>query len=612
MTIENRERYFKYIIAYVFAIYFSKYFRMPLGGSMWVIIAPLNCLILNSKKIIIILRKCIKNIFFILFIVLLSITLILGRHVQLNGSMYTGLANLNYISKYGINDIIAIPIVAIEMGIISAAIICFMQKISFRFYNEKKSGSSCWKKYSIGLFAVWFPYFLTHYPGYVVGDALNSIWQIKEIIPWSNHHPLVYTYLISICLKVGEAIKDITFGCAIYTVLQMIYLAVGLGYIIEWIRRKNVSEIYIYATFILFGFVPFFAELSIVMWKDPIFSVTIAIWTLMLADYVMLKGNISNIKKFLGIHLLLTLIICFFRNNGVYIILTVEAVMILIALFQKSRKEKIRGLHRLIISNLIVILVVEIITGPIYTSYNLQGEAVESFGIFLNQMARVVALNGEMSKSDREFMNELLPIEMYSENYHPCSIDLLKWNEKFDEEYLENHKGQFVKVWLSMFAKNPGCYFESWELMTIGYWGINRWELNEDASNITKGNLDILNEVENCGIKTSNLLENKYIDFEKIFKTEDASISLAVINWLALFITVLFCIRKKYYWIIITAPTLGNIATLLIASPYAYWQRYGLVQYYLIPIYIVLGMEAIKRKKKYKNNCSEFDKKMSI
>ena len=45
------------------------------------------------------------------------------------------------------------------------------------------------------------------------------------------------------------------------------------------------------------------------------------------------------------------------------------------------------------------------------------------------------------------------------------------------------------------------------------------------------------------------------------------------------------------------APTLGLAITLFVATPYAYWQRYGLAQYYLVPFYIFIVVYLLKEKK---------------
>lgn len=99
------------------------------------------------------------------------------------------------------------------------------------------------------------------------------------------------------CLSLGIFIKDITFGCAVYTIVQMIYIALCLGYQICWIRNKGIGiKICIILTVFLVVFL--FAQNSIAMWKDPIFSSTLAVWSLVLADFALSKGKLYQIIDF--------------------------------------------------------------------------------------------------------------------------------------------------------------------------------------------------------------------------------------------------------------------------------------------------------------------------
>lgn len=80
-----------------------------------------------------------------------------------------------------------------------------------------------------------------------------------------------------------------------------------------------------------------------------------------------------------------------------------------------------------------------VITGPVYSAMGVvPSEDVESVGIPLAQMARVAALDGDMSESDRSYMNELLPLDRYKEVYHPSIIDPLKWNDDFNSDHLKD------------------------------------------------------------------------------------------------------------------------------------------------------------------------------
>ena len=118
--------------------------------------------------------------------------------------------------------------------------------------------------------------------------------------------------------------------------------------------------------------------------------------------------------------------------------------------------------------------------------------------------------------------------------------------------------------------------------------------MNFDTGNIRKGNLNELDKYKEWGITQTNLLDNGYIDLTQIFSIDSSILSLAIINWFIFFIILLMIIMKKTKWGIAIAPSFGLIITLFIATPYAYWQRYGLAEYYLLPFYILLTLFVLK------------------
>lgn len=526
-----------------------------------------------------------------------SIMLILGAHIE-TGDLYQGLKEENYISPYSFNDVIAVFVLIFVISLTTITLVNHLKVNSFPKTAEPICGVNNkkeWLLISVGLFVCWIPYFLVYYPGFILGDSLNSVWQIEGIIPWSNHHPILYTAFIEVCLKIGTFLKNPTFGCAIYTIIQMGYIAGCLGYIICWLSNKKIPRIYNCFVFVLFALVPFFAQISIAMWKDPAFSATAAVWSLLLFDIVISRGRTLKKRWAMAKHAVLMLGICFLRNNGIYIILFTEVILIGIILLNKKRFSRV--LKRFSVLVVCVLLLVGGITGPLYSLLGLQGETVESLGVFLNQMARVVAYDGDMSEEDKEFMDNLLPIEEYEEKYYPCCIDRLKWDENFNQDYLENHKAEFLKTWISMFLKNPICYFEAWELNTFGYWAANYWEANADSSNISKGNLESIKTLENCGIVPHNLLANDVVDLTRYIRNGDTIIGLGIVNWVVFFAGMICVFCRKTNLLLGLAPSVGNIITFLIAAPHAYWQRYGILNYYMLPVYIALILWLLRSRK---------------
>lgn len=107
-----------------------------------------------------------------------------------------------------------------------------------------------------------------------------------------------------------------------------------------------------------------------------------------------------------------------------------------------------------------------LITGPIYNALGISpNEKVEGLGVPVNQMARVVAYDGDMSESDKEYMSSLLPLEQYQEVYAPTCTDPLKWNAQFNPEPLTDG---FWSHWLSMLVKIPSYILRHGKCKRLG------------------------------------------------------------------------------------------------------------------------------------------------
>ena len=575
------------------AFYLQKYMMLPDNGFLWIVIAILLCFIFNKNLL---LNSRLEMAAILFFSVSLSVATISGFHISINGSLYFGFITENFILKYTFDDVIGFFLLTYAFFKIFSYFYKRIISINYKLNitKEYKRGRIEYCIIVAGfIFMSWLPYFLIYYPGFIFPDSLSSIYQALGE-PLNNHHPVMYTLFLKLCLNLGILIKDITFGCALYTLAQMIYIAFCLGYMVCWLKNKGISIQKCIVIMVSFAFLPFIAQNSIAMWKDPFFSATILLWSLHLLDYVMSEGRIFLEQKWYVIKsCILIFLICFSRNNGFYLVLFSELIFIGVRVLNK-KKDLLVGLKGLCVSTGVALICVYFITNPIYTCLGIKSEPVESLGIFLNQMARVVAYEGKMSEEDYQFMDNLLPIEKYSGTYRPCVVDRLKWDEDFDQEFLNEHLADFIKTYFSLMVKNPKLYIGAWELNTFGYWAPNRWELFSDNSNIEKGDLDSFYTWDHKGINPRNLLEN-IVDQNDVISYKGTTLYLAEINWLVLLALMLIFIRKRHY-IIAVAPSLGLIATLFIATPYAYWQRYGLAEYYLLPIYIfimyvVLGCE---------------------
>lgn len=561
-----------------------------------------------------------------IFCLLFDISLILGYHIDINGSTYAGLAAENYISPYSYLDLIAfffmLPcLLVLAMGGYSLITHAFKKPNSSTSINTICLDTIDIKSIvllSLIPFICWIPYLLIYWPGFIFGDTLSSLAQATGMAPYSNHHPFVYTIFIKCCLKISSILGfGATGGCVLYCLIQMAFMAFTFSYLSQWITtRCSLKRYWNLIIILIFSLSPYIATYSIAMWKDPIFSTSLVLATLLLMDFILARGNcIKHNKLWIPLFVITLLITVFSRNNGIYIIAVIELVLVALLIVQykypKSAKHDPASscntsdqdafnfakvpLRNICISVACVIIASLVITGPIYKAIGVApSEKAESVGILLNQMARVAALDGDMTENDKEYLNSIVPYEQYKTLYTPTCTDTLKWSPSFNNDALENN---FFEHWLSLFIQNPRVYFEAWELQTFGFWAVNEPHI------FTHGNISggvPRNTVEtyagDLDIYQINA-ENKFGDnnLRNIFTQNNQSIPISFIFWGLLYLSICLIMQKRTLWLVALVPSLALLATLIVASPIWYWPRYGAAVQFLIPFYVALFVLLGKR-----------------
>ncbi len=583
---EKAKAIIRCIIVIFASVVFAEYMNFT-SPVMWGAICALFVLLLMRKLGINTERKYIvPSLVFSLFI---SFIIVLGKHMIINTTdLYSGTVNTSYVSQYKWYDIIIWLGMAYLFVMIIRIILNFRSTypaLCVRTDVEKKIN---WKNtlISMGLiFIAWLPYLIVYYPGFYFGDSIGSVAQAIGQGQLNNHHPVLYAMLIRLCVCIAGGKDSVTAGVAIYIVVQMLFMAFVLGYFLNWLMvRFNIRKWMIAILAIILATCPYFAQYSVAIWKDPIFSVSIVLSSILLYEMILKKNNkkaqvVLLIKLFVSF-----LIINFSRNNGLYIILATLIIAVLTLIKRDMRNVAVK----IIVVCVAVIVFNSIVTGPIYNAIGViqEDEKAESYGIFLAQMARVVALDGNLSEDDRQYMSELLPLEEYKSLYAPGCIDNIKYSADFDKTVLDN---DFFKTYFSILKKNPLICFEAWEFQTFGFWSLNQKVINDNASNLLLGVPRNIYPDNNIGIEN---LKIKNVDLSsdavKVFPYTGKCIPVAYANWLLIVVAFFAFFRGKFDDLIVVAPALGLMATLVIASPIFYWPRYGFAEQLLIPLFVVM------------------------
>lgn len=573
------------LVSFPLAWFFVRYLRLPLNATLLLPTAfllfaaqnrGLGCFRLQQKKLP----------YFVAFSILLSICLIFSQHINLDYTDVVASTSENAFTPFSPLDLLAFFVLTYLLSLILVYLFSFpgllsrhRNRASVQLQTGIAPSQVKWLLLLTALFFIaWLPYFLVYYPGLIYGDSLNSITQAIHAAPYTNHFPLLYTFFIELCLNIGCAIADITLGCAIYTLIQMLALGLLCAYLICWLYHKGISKSVCFFFILVFCFMRCFPQHAISMWKDPIFSAALMFYSLKLFDLVLSKGSIGNKVSLIVEILLSILVVCFTRNNGIYIIAFCLVLLLAIAYRQKlfARFRDILILH------LACLLFVAVLTGPVFKHFGIENEAVETFGIPLQQIARTVTYDGDFTEDDLAFVNEILPLENWKADYTPSLVDPVKWDPSFNAAFFTENKGEFLAVWFRTLLCNPGRYVEAWILSTYGYWSPTSWELGGFKNNIMFGNPSALDTwYLPLDIDQQNLTRND--NLKTVFSLTTPTLYIGLLTWVIFFMVLYACWKGGPRFSILFAPAIGNLLTLMLAAPMAYWPRYSLVYLYMLP-----------------------------
>lgn len=528
-----------------------------------------------------------------------SLVLVLGAHIVVAEPVIAGGIYENYIESYSALDVVAFCVMSALVFWVLSALVQLSSCFCCCGYGEDTlradGGCSSIRVPSVAvralvIFLLYLPFFLRYCPGLFFGDTFSSFAQIMGWNPLSNHHPVAFTMMMAVCIKiVGLMGMGPSAGVALLTVLQMACVASTFGYLSIWVSsRLGVSSRWSWLLVAFFGLSRYCALYSVALWKDPLFSCCLILVVTMLADAVMGKGSWSSALRLL-VFGALALGVMLLRNNGLYICAALFVVLAIVATLSRlGRIAPLEPAPRLAASFGLALVICLVITGPVYSAIGVvPSEAVESVGIPLAQMARVAALDGDMTESDRSYMNELLPLDRYKEVYRPSFIDPLKWNEDFNAEHLEDG---FWTHWASMLSRNPSIYFEAWELQTFGFWAPNVIGADNLPENFLMGapyNL-MADTGASAGVAFRNLLASFGDGVDAAIGLNAWSISGAVVFWLLVFSAVLLVSRGRPRFALPLLLFLLLYGTLFIASPIWYWPRYIVAAQFGLPVVLVV------------------------
>lgn len=524
----------------------------------------------------------------IILALVLSFFFMMGNRIDFSGEIHSKYYDTTIRGLQFTDGVIFIALFVVLFGLFSF-LVCVVtnKKVISKFIGKTRNFSkkeivkwtilialACW--------ICWSPYFLAFYPGSVMGDSFKSIREIMGINAFTNHHPILYTLLIGFFVKLGNVFWNYNFGVFLYVLFQSTIMAMTVGRLIVWLHEHGIKKWFCVLSILFFAVLPVFPAYAMILWKDPLFSCAMLWYMMLLCDLVLTKGEKLKSTAYIIRFFVVMLLIMILRNNGIYIIF--PTVFCLAIIYRKILKTKWLLIFAFVIGY-------SLVNGMVLNTLHIKTEFVESVGIPLQQMTRVVVEDGKMTKADKEFLFHLLPEDEYKKSYQPALVDSIKWNPEFDEEYLEEHKGEFFKTWLNMLKNNFSIYVDAYCLNTFGFWmpGVQTDYGYADRRIQEKNNVFNIHQVD--------VVERFFgVSLREKLQGNMVFIGSGTLAWIMLIISALLFMIKRNAFVPVL-PILFNWGIYLVATPAAFGLRYVFILLFGLPLLIVLPFMFMKNEK---------------
>ncbi len=324
------------------------------------------------------------------------------------------------------------------------------------------------------IFICLLPFFLMNYPGTMTVDSFDQLNQARGLKPYSDLHPWAHTLLIQLFWHIGYAVSgSVNGGIAFYMIVQMIIVALSVAYAIESLAEAGLGTKGCIAVLLGYLIYPYNPAFAITMWKDVIFSAGVIVFTVTLYRVASaLKWTVRDIVLFV----MSSMAVCLIRHNGFYAFIVTMAVFALYMFLSTRRlKSGVKTAGSIIPvcgMSLAIIILTCIFNGPVNRAYGVEPvDYSHNLAIPLQQVARVVSHNGTISASDREMLERINTTEFLRSHYEPGGADpSIQWVAFGDMAYLEDHKAEYLGLWIRLGLNNPRAYAEAFIDQTRGYY----------------------------------------------------------------------------------------------------------------------------------------------
>lgn len=302
----------------------------------------------------------------------------------------------------------------------------------------------------------WLIYLFPFLPGNIAGDANFQLTQFFGYAPMTNHHPYLSTLFEGGVFRIGQTIVNDNFGLFLYVFIQLLICATIYSFCISKVSKlgTGVSRKLAIIFSLFIGLAPYWSFASETLHKDGLFLAFFALYVTVLilitSKLLVKKASKINRKEFL-ILVLSGLLVCFWRNDGVYMVIP---PLICLVFVEKRKYWK----QFLITLTLILSIYIGFNRVLLPIMHVAPTEKREALSLPVQQTARYLKYYpNDISRSERKELAEAFtkPSQL-GKIYNPSISDPVK-------SRLRGHVNAktYLKLWLKMGLRHPLVYLNA-------------------------------------------------------------------------------------------------------------------------------------------------------
>lgn len=309
-------------------------------------------------------------------------------------------------------------------------------------------------------------FWLVEYPGILTYDSIVQLEQVLGDWPLNDWHPIAHTMWVKLWYQLAYVwgVSNNTEAYGFISMIQFILMDIAFSSVVRFVYVRSRSLSVAFGGIAFYALVFYNAIYSVSIWKDVMHGFITILFVLFLLLYFEKPEGETRIHYLFAIYIC-GCGFCLFRNNAYYAFILWTIFMVIYSIFKRDKK--------IIITVVLIIATCVVIKGPVYSSISSGGSHwTESVSIPLQQVAYCITKGDELKNDEIDLLNKIVDIEQIPETYSEYIADPIKnlFLQKDDKGYFEEHKAQYLFVYLKIGLRYPLDYLVAWIKQTYGFW----------------------------------------------------------------------------------------------------------------------------------------------